>query len=210
MKLAFASQRGWLFYSKNISWRFHVLHFFSKLYTQIQELHTQNAKCLTCKIKHCIQNITNTCQQQTFANTFAIILIPVRLLCVTLCVVFCQKYIMILKTESKAENECMVLQIWCVVLVFECQVSEIVWQVKILCWKNWNHCDLNTDGNDIVVKMFVTFVTYTLLDTVSKQNSLKKILFSKIPQGENSHSWTNTKLWLNFPGWFECGKIKCL
>ncbi len=27
----------------------------------------------------------------------------------------------------------MVLQIWCVTLVFEGQVSEIVWQVKILC-----------------------------------------------------------------------------
>ncbi len=27
----------------------------------------------------------------------------------------------------------MVLQIWCVVLVFESQVSEIVWQVKIVC-----------------------------------------------------------------------------
>jgi len=27
----------------------------------------------------------------------------------------------------------MVVEIWCVVLVFECQVSEIVLQVKILC-----------------------------------------------------------------------------
>ncbi len=33
----------------------------------------------------------------------------------------------------------MVLQIWCVVLVFECQVSEIVWQVKILC-ASWKKC----------------------------------------------------------------------
>jgi len=31
-----------------------------------------------------------------------------------------------LKTESKAENKCMVLQIWCVALLFEGQVSEIV------------------------------------------------------------------------------------
>ncbi len=61
--------------------------FFSKLYTQIQELHTQNAKCLiTCKMKHCIQNITNTSQKQTFANTFAIILIPVSFVCVCVCV----------------------------------------------------------------------------------------------------------------------------
>ncbi len=35
-----------------------------------------------CKMKHCIQNITNTSQKQAFANTFAIILIPVRFLCV--------------------------------------------------------------------------------------------------------------------------------
>ncbi len=40
--------------------------FFSKLYTQIQELHT---KCKTphisYKMKHCIQNIINTSQNQT-------------------------------------------------------------------------------------------------------------------------------------------------
>ncbi len=37
---------------------------------------------ISCKIKHCIQNITNTSQKQTFANTFAIILISVRFVCV--------------------------------------------------------------------------------------------------------------------------------
>ncbi len=43
---------------------FKTLPIFSKLYTQIQELHT---KCISCKMKHCIQNITNTFQKQTFA-----------------------------------------------------------------------------------------------------------------------------------------------
>ncbi len=33
---------------------------------------------------------------------------------------------------------CLVLQIWCVLLLFECQLSEIVWQVKILCVSSWN------------------------------------------------------------------------
>ncbi len=37
---------------------------------------------ISCKMKHCIQNITNTSQKQTFANTFAIILISVRCVCV--------------------------------------------------------------------------------------------------------------------------------
>jgi len=36
-----------------------------------------------------------------------------------LCVVFFKKYFMKLKTESKAENECMDLLIWCVLLLFE-------------------------------------------------------------------------------------------
>ncbi len=31
----------------------------------------------------------------------------------------------------------MVLQIWCMLLLFECQVSDIVWQVKILCVSSW-------------------------------------------------------------------------
>ncbi len=61
------------------------------------------------------------------ANTFAIILIPVKLLLHReLCVLFSKKCFMKLKTESKAENYCMILQIWCVLLLFECQVSEIV------------------------------------------------------------------------------------
>ncbi len=49
---------------------FSCFHTFSKLYTQIQEVHT---KCKTPHISWCIQNITNTSQKQTFA----IILIPV-------------------------------------------------------------------------------------------------------------------------------------
>ncbi len=52
--------------------------FFSKLYTNPRIAHR---KCkipqISCKMKRCIQNITNTSQKQTFANTFAIILIPV-------------------------------------------------------------------------------------------------------------------------------------
>ncbi len=39
---------------------------------------------ISCKIENCIQNITNTSQKQIFANTFAIMLIPVS-------VVFCKK-----------------------------------------------------------------------------------------------------------------------
>ncbi len=69
---------------------------------------------------------------QTFTNTFAIILIPVRFVCVTRRTVCC-----VLQNESKPNNYCLVLQIWCVVLVFECQVSEIMWQVKILCVNSW-------------------------------------------------------------------------
>ncbi len=57
--------------------------FFKTLHTNPRIAHT---KCkmphISCKMKHCIQNITNTSQKQTFANTFAIILIPVRFLCV--------------------------------------------------------------------------------------------------------------------------------
>ncbi len=34
------------------------------------------------------------------------------------CVVFCKKCFMKLKTESKAKNQCMVLHIWWVVVVF--------------------------------------------------------------------------------------------
>ncbi len=40
-------------------------------------------------MNHCIQYITNIYQKQTFANTFAIILIPDRFLCVTQTIVRC-------------------------------------------------------------------------------------------------------------------------
>ncbi len=39
---------------------------------------------ISCKIRHCIQNISNTSQKQTYANTIInllLILIPVRFLC---------------------------------------------------------------------------------------------------------------------------------
>ncbi len=65
--------------------------FFPKLYTQIQE-HT---KCkmphISCKTKHCIQNSTSTSQKQTFANTFAIILIPVSFFLCYICCCVLQK-----------------------------------------------------------------------------------------------------------------------
>ncbi len=64
---------------------FNSLHTLSKLYTQIQELHTQNAKSLTSLVKWS----TNTSQKQTFANTFPIILIPARFLCYTENCVLC-------------------------------------------------------------------------------------------------------------------------
>ncbi len=61
---------------------FKILPFFSKLDTLIKKLHTKyKIPCISCKTKHWIQNITNTSQKHTFANTFAIILIPVRFLC---------------------------------------------------------------------------------------------------------------------------------
>ncbi len=48
--------------------------FFSKRYTQIQELHTQNAKCFTSLAKWSTAfNIWQTHLESTFANTFAII-----------------------------------------------------------------------------------------------------------------------------------------
>ncbi len=80
---------------------------------------------ISCKLKHCVQNITNTPKKQTFANTFAIILILLDfgVLHRELCVVFCKKYFMKLKTESKVNNLCMVSQNLCVILAFECQVS---------------------------------------------------------------------------------------
>ncbi len=54
--------------------------FFSQNFTHKSKNCTQNAKHLT-SLKHYIQNITNTSQKQTSANTFAIILIPVRFVC---------------------------------------------------------------------------------------------------------------------------------
>ncbi len=84
-----------------------LTHIFKTLHTNSRIAHTKyKMPHISCKMKHCIQNITNTSQKQTFANTFAIILIPVRC-CVLhreLCVVFCKKCFMKLKTESKAKN----------------------------------------------------------------------------------------------------------
>ncbi len=70
--------------------------FFSKLCTQIQELHTECLASLA-QMKHCIQNIINTSQKQTFA----LILIPVRFLCyIENCVLcFAKRCFMKLKTE---------------------------------------------------------------------------------------------------------------
>ncbi len=68
--------------------------FFKSLHTNPIIAHTKfKMPHISCKMKHCIQNITNTSQKQTFANTFAVILIPVRFLCVhrELCVVLCKK-----------------------------------------------------------------------------------------------------------------------
>ncbi len=52
-----------------------LLPLFYQNFTHKSKNCTHNAKCLTisCKMKHCIQNITNTSQKQTFVNTFAII-----------------------------------------------------------------------------------------------------------------------------------------
>ncbi len=55
------------------------------------------------KMKHCIQNITNTSQKQTFANTFSIKLINVRFVCVELCCVLHNCFVK-LQTESRVEN----------------------------------------------------------------------------------------------------------
>ncbi len=76
---------------------FQIRGFFSTAYTHFQNsasfffftLHTNpriaHTKCkmphISWKMKHCVQNITNTSQKQTFAYTFAIIYIFVRFLC---------------------------------------------------------------------------------------------------------------------------------
>ncbi len=96
---------------------------------QIQELHTKYK--ISCKMKRCIQNIINTSQKQTFANTFAIILIIFMQICVLhreLCVVFCKKCFMkwsyfmfyCFMSQRPSISVCF-LQIWCVLLLFECQ-----------------------------------------------------------------------------------------
>ncbi len=99
--------------------------FFFKRHTQIQELHKMQ------KASHLLQNEALRSKYHKHiskANTFAIISIPV---CYKEnCVVFCKKVFMKLKTKSKADNYCLVLQIWC---VFEWQLSETVWQGNILC-----------------------------------------------------------------------------
>ncbi len=58
--------------------------FFPKLYTQIQELHTQNAKCLIfSKINHWYKKYHKHIWKANISITFAIILIPVRIVSVT-------------------------------------------------------------------------------------------------------------------------------
>ncbi len=121
--------------------------FFSKLYTQIKNCthKMQNAS-------HLLQNEAlhskyhKYISKANICKRLCIILIPVRFLCyIENCVLlFCKKCFMKLKTESKAENECMVLQIWCVVLVVwvsgfrNCVTSkDFVWkQLKKNCNKN--------------------------------------------------------------------------
>ncbi len=87
--------------------------FFSTAYTHFQNFasffqnFTHKSKNCThkmqnasCKMKYCIQNITNTSQTQTFANIFAIILIPEMFVCyIENCVLcFAKKCFMKLKT----------------------------------------------------------------------------------------------------------------
>ncbi len=55
-------------------------HFFSTLHTNPKNTHKMH---YLLQMKLCIQNITNTSQKQTFANTFAVILIPDRFVCGT-------------------------------------------------------------------------------------------------------------------------------
>ncbi len=52
-------------------------------FTHKSKNHTHKMPHISCKMKHCIQNITNTSQKQTFANTFDTIVIPVRFVCVS-------------------------------------------------------------------------------------------------------------------------------
>ncbi len=52
--------------------------FFSQIFTHKSKNCTQKMPQVSCKMKHYVQNITNTSQKQTFTNTFALILIPVR------------------------------------------------------------------------------------------------------------------------------------
>ncbi len=46
-----------------------------------------------------------------------------------------------LKTESKADNYCMVLQIWRVFLLFERQISETVTSEDSVCKQLKKHCN---------------------------------------------------------------------
>ncbi len=92
LKRNMVSTKKVIYIKLNITVFFNCLLTFSKLCLFFfQTLHTNprisHTKCkmphISCKMKHCFQNITNTSQKQTFANTFVIILIPVRFLCVT-------------------------------------------------------------------------------------------------------------------------------
>ncbi len=106
---------------------------FAKLYTQIQELHIKGKMThISCKMKHCIQNITNTSQKQTFANTFSIKLINVRFVCVELCCVLHKVFCEITNRVKGWELVSGFADVVCA-----SAISEIVWQVKILCVNSW-------------------------------------------------------------------------
>ena len=59
------------------------------------------------------------------------------LIVVSMCVMFCRKCYMKLQNECEAENMLVVLQIWCVVLLFESHISKTGPRVKLLCVSNW-------------------------------------------------------------------------
>ncbi len=114
---------------------YYAVHFFSAANTHFSKLclffhfkHkskncTHNAKCLPSLAKRC--TAFKISQKQTFANTFAIILIPVRCVCV-----------------SQRLSISLVLYSWCVRLLFECQLSETVTRKYCMCKqlrKNYNY-----------------------------------------------------------------------
>ncbi len=87
-----------------------------------------------------------------------------------LCVVFCKKCFMKCKTESKAELVSGLVQIWCVLLLFEWQLSETVWQVKIVCEAdektviNENKYDKQNIQSSYIFFLFIyLFITMTTI-----------------------------------------------